>query len=333
MRNLDIGLIIILTAGLSSCSKPQHKMNDADKNLYNSAIESFKPLPLNLIDKTEKQELISLGEKLYFEKKLSVNNTISCNSCHLLDKFGVDNQATSPGHNKKRGNRNSPTTYNAAINFVQFWDGRAENLEAQAVGPILNPIEHGYKDAESVIKAIDTAEYQAHFARAFNNKSGSLNLPNIGVAIAAFEKTLLTPSRFDDYLRGDANAITQQEKVGLKKFMEFGCTACHDGAGVGGGMFQKVGLVNEYDTKDQGRFEVTKNADDRKFFKVPSLRNIHHTAPYFHDGKVKTLEDAIRKMAFHQLGQDLSKEDVNDIKIFLGSLSGKPETFYKTAKK
>jgi cytochrome c peroxidase len=333
MNIVKFGLLVAIGSSLFllGCSGKHKKMNEADKLLWTEATSVFQPIPEQVIDREANSQLIHLGEKLYFEKKLSINDTISCNSCHQLDKFGVDNEKTSPGHNKKRGGRNSPTVYNSALNFVQFWDGRAKDMEEQAIGPILNPIEHGLPNEKAALKKIDTTEYRELFKVAFTGQAEGFTFKNIGIAIGAFEKTLLTPSRFDDFLKGDGEALTVDEKKGLKKFVEFGCTSCHDGAGIGGGSFQKLGLINDFKTKDQGRFEVTKNPEDKQMFKVPSLRNVVHTGPYFHDGRVATLDKAIKLMGFHQLGIDLDDEDVKDIKAFLGSLSGKEGTFY-TAK-
>lgn len=332
--NSHLKLLFLLLCSASlvvACSGGFKKMNAEDKQLWTEATSVFQPIPEKLIDREANSHLIHLGEKLYFEKKLSANNTISCNSCHMLDKFGVDNEKTSPGHNKKRGDRNSPTVYNAALHFVQFWDGRAKDLEEQALGPILNPIEHGLPNEKAALKKIDTPEYRELFKQAFAGSAENFTYKNIGVAIGAFEKTLLTPSRFDDFLRGDGVALSPVEKRGLKKFMEFGCTSCHDGAAIGAGSFQKLGLVNDFNTKDPGRFALTKDPDDKQVFKVPSLRNIIHTGPYFHDGSVATIEKAIQLMGFHQLGMDLAADDVSDIKAFLTSLTGKEGTFYKMA--
>ena len=266
--------------------------------------------------------LISLGKKLYNEKKLSINDTISCNSCHKLDAFGVDNEPTSPGHDGTRGDRNSPTVYNAALHFAQFWDGRAANVEEQAIGPILNPIEHGLASEADALNKLKAAGYEAEFEKAFANKN-SFTYKNIGVAIGAYEKTLLTPSRFDDYLKGDIHALTPLERKGLSKFIEVGCTTCHNGVAIGGNSYQKLGVAEEYPTKDVGRFAITKDESDKQVFKVPSLRNIEKTHPYFHDGSLKTLDEVIPVMAKHQLGVELTSEDVSDIKAFLTSLTAK----------
>lgn len=319
-------LLILILNGKSITWAKEQQVND--KELRALIHGNFEALPKNLIDIKKSAAQISLGKKLYFEKKMSINNTISCNSCHMLDKHGVDNEATSPGHDGTRGDRNSPTVYNAALNFLQFWDGRAKDVEEQALGPILNPIEHGMPSSEEVLKKLGTdKDYSQLFAKAFPNDTNAFSYKNIGVAIGAYERTLLTPSRFDDYLSGKNNSLKAEEKIGLKKFVEVGCIACHNGVNIGGNSFQKLGAVEEYPSKDTGRYHVTKNNDDKFFFKVPTLRNIVHTAPYFHDGSLKKLDDTIKIMGKHQLGVVLKDEEVASIQAFLGSLSAKKLKF------
>ncbi|MBY0475954.1 MAG: cytochrome-c peroxidase [Nitrosomonas sp.] len=284
----------------------------------------FEPLPASIIDEKKNATLIALGKKLYLDPRLSANDTISCNSCHQLDNFGVDSQPTSPGHEGKRGGRNSPTTFNAALHIAQFWDGRAKDVEEQALGPILNPIEMGMpKDVDVVDKLKKIDEYKTMFAEAFKDEKDPILYVNIGKAIGAFERTLLTPSRFDDFLKGDENALNDTEKRGLQKFITMGCANCHNGVAIGGNSYKKIGLVVPYETKDLGRFEITGLETDKKVFKVPSLRNIAKTGPYFHDGSVATLEEAIEEMAEHQLGQKVGPGFVGDVKAFLESLTGK----------
>ncbi len=285
----------------------------------------FEPLPESIIDTQKNAVLIKLGKKLYLDPRLSVNDQISCNSCHSLSNFGVDNEPTSPGHEGKRGGRNSPTTMNAALHIAQFWDGRASTVEEQALGPILNAVEMGMPGADVVVKKLTAIEeYQELFAKAFPEEKNPLNYENIGVAIGAFERTLLTPSRFDDFLKGDEDALSQKEKRGLKKFINMGCVTCHNGVAIGGNSYKKIGVVTAYETSDMGRYEVTKIESDKKAFKVPSLRNITKTAPYFHDGSVETLDEAIQLMAKHQLGRDhVGHGMVRDIKAFLGALTAK----------
>lgn len=294
----------------------------ADDNSWKGA---FQPLPDSAIspEHPTSPEKIALGKSLYMDTRLSKSNKMSCNSCHNIATFGVDNEPTSPGHEGKRGGRNSPSSFNAALHIAQFWDGRAKDVEEQALGPILNPIEMGMESDATVIEKLKKdPKTVAAFKAAFPDESDPLTYKNIGEAIGAFERTLITPSRFDAYLKGDDNALTAAEKAGGKLFVQTGCTACHMGSTLGGQMYQKLGLVKEYPTKDMGRFEVTKLAADKKMFKVPSLRNVAKTGPYFHDGSVKTLEEAVSQMAEYQLGKNLSKDEVASIVTFLNTLTG-----------
>ncbi len=294
----------------------------ADNTAYKApfvALKAFDKSKLSDADKTK----IELGKKLYTDNNLSANRKISCNSCHKLDSYGVDNLPTSPGHVGQLGDRNSPTTFNSSLHIKQFWDGRANDLVEQATGPMTNPGEMAMASEESVLERLkENPEYAKLFKAAFPSEENALSVKNAAIAIAEFEKTLLTPSRFDKYLEGDESALTEKEKLGLKMFVENGCVACHSGIGLGGHMFQKLGLVKPYQTEDLGKYKVTKNEADKYVFKVPSLRNIEKTGPYFHDGKVKTLADAVKLMASHQLGKDLSEGDIENIVVFLRSLTG-----------
>ncbi len=268
-------------------------------------------------------EKIELGRMLYYEKRLSINDELSCNSCHALSKYGVDNEPTSPGHEGKRGGRNSPTVYNAAFHVAQFWDGRAADVEEQAKGPVLNPVEMGMPDAAYVVRVLSSIPgYRPLFVAAFPGEPDPITYDNAARAIGAFERKLVTPSRFDVYLAGDASALTASEQEGLSTFIAAGCPACHLGATVGGRTYQKLGVAKPYPTEDVGRAAVTKNEADRFVFKVPSLRNVKQTGPYFHDGRVATLDQAVRLMAEHQLGKDLTDAQVKSITTFLGSLTG-----------
>ncbi len=266
---------------------------------------------------------VELGRVLYFDARLSKNHDISCNSCHQLDNFGVDNEATSPGHKGQRGGRNSPTTLNAALHIAQFWDGRAVDVEEQAKGPVLNPIEMSMPDEATVETTLRSIPgYAPMFAAAFPGEDEPITFDNMALAIGAFERRLLTPSSFDRFMQGDAGALSAEQKAGLDTFISTGCVSCHMGPAVGGGMYQKLGLVKPYETEDTGRFEVTGNEADKFFFKVPSLRNVTETAPYFHDGSVKSLSEAVRLMARHQLGRELDDEQISSILAFLTSLKG-----------
>lgn len=297
-------------------------INKEDDLLRKDALNFFSAVELSELNKT-KSLLAELGQQLYFDASLSANGTISCNSCHNVKTFGVDNEATSPGHDKTRGGRNSPTTFNAKYNFVQFWDGRAKDLAEQATGPLLNPIEHGIKDEAALIEIIKKSKYVDLFSKSFAKEKNPITLVNVGKAIAAFEEHLVTDSSFDDFLRGNLNAISSRAKKGLKKFIEVGCVSCHMGVNLGSTTYQKIGLVNEYKTTDLGRYAITKDENDKFHFKVPTLKNIEKTAPYFHDGSVKTLSEAIKLMGHHQLGVTLNKTEIADIENFLKSLTAK----------
>jgi len=269
-------------------------------------------------------EQIALGKMLYFEPRLSKNHDISCNTCHDLARFGVDGEETSPGHKKVRGGRNSPTSLNAAGHFIQFWDGRAKDVEEQALGPIVNPVEMAMPSADRVVATLRSIpEYEKAFKMAFPGEKSPVRIENVGRAIGAFERQLVTPAPFDAFINGDDNALTDAQKQGLNIFLQTGCQACHMGPLLGGTMFQKLGLVKPWpDDKDQGRFDVTKSDPDRFMFKVPSLRNVAQTGPYFHDGKTATLSEAVEKMAAYQLGRTLTTDQAKSIATFLGSLTG-----------
>jgi cytochrome c peroxidase len=272
---------------------------------------------------------VTLGRMLYYETRLSKNHDISCNSCHQLDRFGVDGEPTSPGHRGQRGDRNSPTTLNAALHIAQFWDGRAANVEEQAKGPILNPVEMATVSAESCVDVLESIPgYAPLFAAAFPGGARPITYDNLAKAIGAFERRLITPAPLDRFIAGDATALSPAELAGLARFVDTGCTTCHVGVAVGGGMFQKLGLVKPYPTDDPGRQKVTGNEADRGVFKVPSLRNIAKTGPYFHDGSVKTLPEAVRLMARHQLGKELDDRAVGEIVTFLGALTGTVDASY-----
>ncbi len=279
----------------------------------------FKALPLIAENPANPvtAEKVELGMLLYLDPRLSKSGFISCNTCHNLSRGGVDNLPTSIGHGWHIGPRNAPTVFNAAILKTQFWDGRAEDVEEQAKGPILNPGEMAATEKLVLKRLSSIPEYRKSFKKAFPDEKKPLNYDNVANAIGAFERTLLTPSRFDEYLLGDEDALTPREKRGLDTFISKGCVGCHNGVGIGGASLQRF----DYGT-DQGRFEVTKNEADRKVFRVPTLRNIELTYPYFHDGSVWSLKEAVRIMGEKQLGLKLKKKEVADITVFLKALSG-----------
>lgn len=291
-------------------------------------MEAITPLPARMPGaEKDTPALVDLGKDLYFEVALSENKAQSCNSCHRVDggRGGVDNEATSPGAFGKRGGRNSPTTLNAGFQFAQFWDGRADDLVAQAKGPVLNPVEMAMPSEAVVVSRLkEMPRYQEKFPKAFPGVEAPITYDHMARAIAAFERTLVTRDRFDDFLKGEDAALSELEKRGLNEFLSLGCTTCHYGPTLGGQLFQKVGLIHPYPTEDKGRLEVTKDEDDLHRFKVPMLRNIAITQPYFHNGKVATLEEAVRKMAWHQLGKELDEVQVKSLVAFLHSLTDKP---------
>ncbi len=287
----------------------------------------LKPLPAVLGDAPDITEAkVELGKMLFFDKRLSVNGTQSCNTCHALGHFGVDSQPTSLGATGTRGTRNSPTVLNAAGHFAQFWDARSPNVEEQAKGPILNPIEMGMKDDKAVVDVVSSiAGYRPKFEAAFPGEEDPITFDNYANAVGAFERKLVTPARLDAFLNGDASALSDEEKKGLVTFMQAGCIGCHSGAFLGGAMAQKLGISVAWpNQKDVGRASITKADADKMFFKVPSLRNVDKTGPYFHDGSVKGIDDAVRLMAKHQLGAALTDEQVASIVAFLKSTTAPP---------
>lgn len=273
---------------------------------------------------TATDEQVALGRQLYHEQVLSKNGNLSCASCHDLDNFGQDGKPTSPGSDGRLGERNTPTVLNAFRQIAQFWDGRAATVEEQAVMPVLNPIEHGIADeAELVGKLKSKPELVAAFAAAFPGEGDAVSVANFQRAVGAFERTLATRSPFDDFLDGDVRALSNEQKQGLKTFMEVGCTQCHTTRLVGGAMFQKNNVFRPYVSSDFGRYEVTKLDADKNVFKVPSLLNVAKTAPYMHDGKVATLAEAVRMMGRNQLNVELNDDQVASIVAFLEALTGK----------
>lgn len=286
--------------------------------------EPLQPLPAAQPLDPDK---VALGRDLFFDKRLSKDDTKSCASCHDFSKGGADGKALSEGVGGAEGNINTPTVFNSVFNFAQFWDGRSDDLTSQMTGPINNPVELGASWNGVIQKLRKDASYTARFAKIYD---APISQESIQDAIATFEKSLITPnSRFDLYLAGEASALTLQEKNGYTLFKAFGCSACHQGRNIGGNMFQKFGVLNDYfaergfvEKSDYGRFNVTGREEDRFVFKVPSLRNVALTAPYFHDASVDNLEAAVEVMAYYQLGRRISDSDRNDIVSFLKTLTG-----------
>jgi cytochrome c peroxidase len=326
-------LIAISFALIASCGKKtdsdakESGLNPMQETeLFNKAKTLFGALPGKMPgSENDTPDLVSLGKKLYHEKALSLNNNQSCATCHDVEKLaGVDNQITSKGSVEgKIGTRNSPTVLNAGFQIAQFWDMRAKDLVEQAKGPVLNPAEMAIKDEKAAVKAISAiAEYTALFDKAYPTAKEKITYDNIAKAIAAFERTLISKSRYDKYIAGDKTALTGAEKKGLKLFVESGCITCHTGPLFGGNMLQKMGLVKPYANEtDKGKYDLTKVETDKYMFKVAQLRNIALTAPYFHDGKAATLEEAVKTMGALNLGKEFKTEEVESIVKFLNALS------------
>lgn len=282
------------------------------------------PLPQTIALDTHK---IALGKRLFHEPRLSADGTVSCASCHNLATGGVDRQARSRGIGGQLGTINAPTVFNAGFNFRQFWDGRAASLEDQVNGPLQNPIEMNSTWPKAISTLSSDPSYRNAFAKSYPN---GITPANVRDAIATFERSLITPdSRLDRYLRGEKDALNQQELAGYRLFLQIGCTSCHQGINIGGNLYQKLGIMEDYfamrgrlTKTDLGLYNLTGHEEDRYYFKVPSLRNVALTGPYLHDGTAQSLEDAIKIMARFQLGKNLSNDDIAKLAAFLRSLTG-----------
>jgi len=316
-----IPLSIVLAAGkhLTSCGPKAVVVDTAQLKMFKAlpdAVESQK----NRITEAK----VNLGRMLYCGPRLSKNHDVSRNSCHDLAKYGVDGQPVSDGHKGQKGTRNAPTVYNAAGHFVQFWDGRAPDVEEQAKGPVMNPVEMAMSSDKAVVALLKSMpEYVDAFKKAFPADKDPVTFENMARAIGVFERKPMTPSRWDKFFNGDQAALSNAEKAGFNKFMEVGCQSCHAGAYLGGEVYQKLGAVKPYpDTSDAGRQAVTKEESGRLVFKVPLLRNIDRTGPYFHTGKVATLEEAVKEMAEYQLGKQPPDDEIASIVTFVKTLTG-----------
>lgn len=279
----------------------------------------FKPLPKTVKADSKKVEL---GRLLFHDTILSKDGSVSCATCHPLSNYGMDGLQKSFGVNGSIGKRNTPTVWNALYNFSQFWDGRAKDLKEQALAPITNPIEMNETLDGVVEKLTKDQSYKKYFESIYVD---GVSAANIADAIAEFGMTLITPdSKFDLFLRGDKTALTPEEKEGLRLFKSKGCVACHNGINIGGTLYQKIGVFGDIPSgsDDLGRYTVTKKDFDKHYFKVPSLRNIEKTAPYFHDGSVATLKEAVETMVDVQLGREVEEEEIEKILQFLKTLTG-----------
>ena len=282
---------------------------------------SIKPIPEKLEVNPKKAVL---GKLLFFDPRLSKDNTISCASCHDLANGGDDGRKVSFGVNGAAGELNAPTVYNAVFNFRQFWDGRAKNLKEQVPEPIVNPVEMAQHFDILIPKLQKDDLYKRSFRELY---SDGITKENIADAIAAYEKTLITPNApFDRYLKGEENAISEAAKEGYRLFKKKGCIICHNGVNVGGNLFNRFGIYRDANSSHLGRYNITKREVDRFVFKVPSLRNVALTAPYMHDGRIDTLRDAIKLMSRYQLGRFITEEEIEAIESFLQTLTGEPPT-------
>ena len=329
-RNLVVSLLGFICVFVS----PALAQND----LVTNAQQQFKPIPTappELPGNPATPAKVLLGTMLFFEPRLSASHAISCNSCHNLGLGGADAEPTSIGHRWQHGGRNAPTVLNAVFNTAQFWDGRAKDLEQQAGGPIVNPIEMGSPEAHVAEQLKGVPGYREYFAKAFSGEADPVTLANAQKAIAVFEATLITPnSPFDRFLGGKVDALSPKQQAGLALFMDKGCSSCHNGVNVGAGMYAPFGVVEKPGAEllppnDKGRFVVTKTPSDEYVFKVPTLRNIALTAPYFHTGKAWDLRQTVAVMGTSQLGTQLTDDEIDKITAFLDSLTGEqPKVAY-----
>ena len=304
---------LFLKGASAKVESPQNEIEWAKSKFQ--PLPSLPPIPA---DNPQTKVKVALGKMLYFDPRLSKSKLISCNTCHNLSIGGDDNQRTSIGHKWQHGPRNAPTVLNAAFLKVQFWDGRAPTLEEQAKGPLTAPVEMAASPEIDIRRVKSIPEYVKLFRAAFPGESDPVTFDNIAKAIAAYERTLITPnSPFDRYLNGDESALTEDQKEGMVLFVKTGCIACHNGPVLSDGNYYKFQWNN-----DQGRYKVTQNPEDMFKFRTPQLRNVALTAPYFHDGTVDKLEDAIKIMAEKMLNKKLNDAQVWKIKAFLESLTG-----------
>ncbi len=300
------------------------------EDLRDMALESFVALPSTIpsvADNPITPEKIDLGKALFFDPRLSASGVFSCYSCHNLTTGGDDNMETSVGHGWQKGPRNSPTVLNAVLNPAQFWDGRADDLKAQAKGPVQAGVEMANTPANVVATLSSMPKYVEWFTAAFPGEADPVTFDNMAKAIEAFEATLITPAPFDGYLNGNLDALDADQKAGLALFVEKGCVACHAGVNLGGDGYYPFGLIEKPGADilppgDRGRFAVTETVDDDYVFRAAPLRNVGVTAPYFHSGKVWDLKVAVQIMAESQLGEDLSDQEADQIVAFLDSLTG-----------
>lgn len=305
--------------GCASAPAPEPPENPASLQMFAAAVSP-----------PQDPNRVALGRLLFHDTRLSKNREVSCSTCHMLTKYGIDGKVVSTGFAGRHGTRNAPSVFNAATHIAQFWDGRAVDVEAQAIVPITNPVEMAMPNEQAVVEALAIVpRYVEMFRTAFPNDEHPISLKNVGEAIGAFERGLVTTSRWDKFVAGDQSALTHKEKTGLRLFMQRGCISCHTGPEVGGASFQKVGVVYPWPNQaDQGRADLTHFPADRMVFKVPSLKNIAETAPYFHDGSTTDLETAIQRMGHFELGVELPKDEISALAAWMRSMTGEADPAY-----
>lgn len=321
---------ILLLAALAAVAAASVSANDQElrAKAVSVGLQALPYGPQQPNDNAMTREKINLGKMLFFDPRLSASGVISCNTCHNLGTGGDDNLPTSVGHGWQKGPRNSPTVFNAVFNRAQFWDGRAEDLKAQAKGPVQAGVEMANNPAQVVVTLKSMPEYVERFGRAFPGEADPVTFDNMAKAIEAFEVTLVTPaSPFDQFVEGNDAAMTESQKQGLDLFVERGCTACHSGVNVGGENYFPFGLIKRPGADilppgDKGRFQVTNSVSDEYVFRAAPLRNIALTAPYFHSGQVWDLKQAVAVMGTAQLGTEISDDEAGKIVAFLESLTG-----------
>jgi cytochrome c peroxidase len=331
MKNMLTTIAVMLLATTAFAADP------TPTELRNAALDLFKPLPSTtpaVANNPITPDKIDLGKALFFDPRISASGVFSCNSCHNLGTGGDDNLETSIGHGWQKGPRNAPTVFNAVFNIAQFWDGRADDLAAQAKGPVQAGVEMANTPEQVVATLKSMPQYVEWFKASFPGEEDPVTFDNFAKAIEAFEATLITPAPFDAFLNGDDNALTADQQKGLALFIEKGCSSCHAGINLGGEGYFPFGLIEKPGSdvlpeNDKGRFAVTATADDSYVFRAAPLRNVSVTAPYFHSGKVWDLKQAVGIMGVSQLGEDINDEEADLIVAFLESLTGRvPEVTY-----
>jgi len=344
MKYLIVFIGILLFSCNTGSEKREQKLDDKlEQNILQMAKSYFTPLEEVDMKKlpSERKKIVELGKKLFYDKRLSGNQTVNCASCHDMNKYGVDNLPISPGDKNQFGTRNTPTVLNAFLQYAQFWDAHARTVEDQCLGPIFGNFEMDMPDTVTLLSRIEEDEYyRKAFAEIFPRADTAISKTTLQRAIGAFERTLVTPAPFDDYLKGDMSAISAKAKLGVKAFVDNGCIPCHSTSIVGGQMAQEFALYGYYwdytnsTYIDKGRYQFTKDPGDKFVFKVPQLRNIVKTYPYFHDGSISDLKEAIKIMGMAETNIQMKQEDIDNILEFFKTLTGRiPEHAFENKNK